>query len=340
MFHAGSHGPALHEALHILSSYHKLHQLVCVERSQDDGLPTPSRLLHSATLVLQAVAKTLRTILLPTSSKLICTHAVISDVNSVLCSTLSRVILLLDAGGADKRTSRNIPKPPDLPSLNSLVAVLASDIVVPLIKAFANLSENMLTDGLLDVRRHLPDHVTRRGLVLERYNVMLGELLTTLREIIVTIRLENQFRLDLLNVIRLSAIAEIERIYTLFGKESADNIHPPSPVCEALYVDPRIRPVTSLGRHDRLLRLGRKDALWYLCAVINDAVVPKTAIYHESATFSAVQSKSEVVLSTLLDRCSVLDSIDPQGGSEKMLKMDTVEKGMVVSVVEKIWLVE
>lgn len=333
MFYVGSHGPELHDVLNIFSSYNKLHQLAYVEQSQEDHLRASGRLLHSATLVLRAVAKTLRTILTP-SSKLICTQAVIADVNAVLCSTLSRVILLLGTGGADKKKSKNTSKPPDLPSLNSLFAVLASDIVVPLIKAFGNLSKAMLPAVFLATKRHLQGSVTQSELEPAHRNATLDGLLTTLKDIGATVSSENRFGLGLLNVIRLSAIAEIDRIYTLSGKEPTDVINPLSPV----YESPRVCPVTSLSRRERLLRLGRKDALWYLCAVINDAILPKNPTRHESVMFAVVQSESEAALSTILGRCSVPESITPYRGQERLLKMDMVEMGMVASVTEKIWL--
>ncbi|EJD04465.1 uncharacterized protein FOMMEDRAFT_155596 [Fomitiporia mediterranea MF3/22] len=333
--------PELSSPLNLYDSYHRLFQLSSSISSKSSH-SMHRQLVLSATSVLQALASSLQTAFDPQGSTKI-TLTFVNGFNTILCSTLSRAMILLSS--LKPNTGKKRPGSAALKvNLDKFFTVLACDIVVPIIKSFSRLSENALLPILSTGRgkRRRGAGSDTSGADGMMCGTTLQGLLAILRDILAFLSAsKHDETLQLLDLMKASLISEIERLFIPDGTTLTIEVSPF--IISAATVsteESKTQLVAKLSRKDRIHLLARKNALWYLCAIAQDVFSTTTATRAKGSTPGPVREKADIILSRLMIRCSGATSPESGLGPRGVGKMSDTERAMIHSVIEKIWLAE
>ncbi|KAL5535053.1 hypothetical protein ACEPAF_3146 [Sanghuangporus sanghuang] len=330
--------PGLSGALSLFNSYSKLFRLSSVLRSRSDPGPPkyPVQLLSSATNVFRELGKALQTALSSDGPGKLSSELVL-DFNVIISSTLSWTASTLnEIESISRKRARRSTLPNE--QLNALFSSLAGTIVIPIIKSFTRLSDADLVLILSSTRQ--PQR-SGEDASTPCMKAILQGFVVSLKGIVATVsKIHSSYAQSLLDIMKLSVIAEIELLWTRQDKmtldtgdsfPSVDATTPPIGSC--------ILPVARLSRRERIQRLSRKNALWYLCVIARDVLSSQVTIpKSEGPSSDIAQEKFDITLSSILVRCT--GSVSTSSGMEarRPFGMSDVEKGMIVSVIENIWL--
>ncbi|KAL5495763.1 DBP3 [Sanghuangporus weigelae] len=330
--------PELSGALSLFNSYSKLFRLSSVLRSQSDPDPSsyPVQLLSSATNVFLELGKALQTALSSDGSEKL-SSGLVDNFNVIISSTLSWTASTLnEIESSSRKGARRYNFPSE--QLNALFSSLTDNIVIPIIKLFTRLSDAALVPILSSTRRPQrlgedPSTPCMKA-ILQGFVVILKGIIASIS------KTHSSYAQSLLDIMKLTVIAEIELLWTRQDGTTLDTGDSfPSVDATTALVDSCMLSVARLSRRERIRRLARKNALWYLCVIARDVLSSQVTISKSEGPSSDVaQEKFDVTLSSILVRCT--GSISTSSGMEarRPFSMSDVEKGMIVSVIENIWL--
>ncbi|KAL5534728.1 hypothetical protein ACEPAG_1192 [Sanghuangporus baumii] len=329
--------PELGGALSLFNSYSKLFRLSSVLRSQSDPGPSnyPVQLLSSATNVFRELGKALQTALTSDGSEKL-SLGLVDNFNVILSSTLSwTASTLIEIESSSRKRARG-----SLPNeqLNTLFSLLAGNIVIPIIKSFTRLSHAALTPILSSTCQPQKSGEDPSNPCVK---AILQGFIVVLKGVIASIcKIHSSYAQNLLDIMKLTVIAEIELLWARQDKTTLDTGDSfLSGDATTPLIDSCMLPVARLSRRERIQRLARKNALWYLCVIARDVLSSQVTIFRSEGPSSDVaQERFDVALSSMLVRCT--GNISTSSGMEarRSFSMSDVEKGMIVSVIENVWL--
>ncbi|KAH8103251.1 hypothetical protein DFH11DRAFT_1655323 [Phellopilus nigrolimitatus] len=336
--------PELNDSVRIFSSYRKL---LCASVTEGSPTNVSVSLISSAIDVVRALGNALLTVV-HSQQKLRDPLDVIKGVNAILLSTLSCVfsaIRLVNEKLSGRPVRPSSRKHDFVPLLDQLFNTLTSDFVAPLIKSINQLSRNFLSSTLHEVqsrrKRHSEVFIDSRSQLDIRPSLLttLGSILSMARDSVVNLR---HLYMGLVNTVMISAVAEISRLWSPAG-------YTPSALTKEQTImaypnKSRRDQLVKLSHQQRMERLARKDTLWYMGAVVREAlfseVLSRTGCSTNctTPTMLIAEEKIEDILSKLLVRCTAAMYPHPEPETRSIREMCEVEKGMVMGIIEKAWL--
>ncbi|KAL5518480.1 hypothetical protein ACEPAH_162 [Sanghuangporus vaninii] len=330
--------PELSGALSLFNSYSKLYRLSSVLRSRSDpGPPSyPVQLLSSSTNVFRELGKAFQTALVSDGPQKL-SSGLVDNFNVIISSTLSWTASTLnEVESSSRKRARRYTLLNE--QLNALFSSLAGSIVIPIIRSFSRLSDADLVLILSSTRQPQtsgedPSSPCMKA-ILQGFVVILKGIIASISKI------HSPYAQSLLDIMKLTVIAEIELLWKRQDKMTLDTGDSfPSVDATTPPIDSCTLPVARLSRRERIQRLSRKNALWYLCVIARDVLSSQVTIpKSEGPSSDIAQEKFDITLSSILVRCT--GSVSTSSGMEarRPLGMSDVEKGMIVSVIENIWL--
>lgn len=319
----------------------------------------------SAIQLLQAVGELLRAILQPHSQTPENASEIVEAIDVILNALLSCVLEAAAETYANSGSSKHF----DSKSLlDAFLGSLTLDILIPLMKAYAHLTRFMFT-SMFQGTKSTGKKASRPGAINSSSQPLsdaLPGLLALLKRVFAKLR-DGSARIlphtgEILDFVAHSAVTEISKlwmidsklIYTLSDGQNegtAITVGRNNGRLEQVD-DPRPDRETRLTRNDRIYRLARKEALWYLTAIAHEAMNPTSGAVREVSPKSTgsselsglAQERITDILSDLLVQCTS-ELYHEEGGAHltqtcenDLLHMDGTERGLIMGLVERAWL--
>lgn len=319
----------------------------------------------SAIQLLQAVGELLRAILQPHSQTPENASEIVEAIDVILDALLSCVLEAAAETYANSGSSKHF----DSKSLlDAFLGSLTLDILIPLMKAYAHLTRFMFT-SMFQGTKSTGKKASRPGAISSSSQPLsdaLPGLLALLKRVFAKLR-DGSARIlphtgEILDFVAHSAVTEISKlwmidsklIYTLSDGQNegtAITVGRNNGRLEQVD-DPRPDRETRLTRNDRIYRLARKEALWYLTAIAHEAMNPTSGAVREVSPKSTgsselsglAQERITDILSGLLVQCTS-ELYHEEGGAHftqtcenDLLHMDGTERGLIMGLVERAWL--
>lgn len=322
-------------------------------------------LSSSATHVLQAVGELLRAILQPHSQTPENASEIIEVIDMILDALLPCVLEVVAESFANSGSSKHFESKS---LLDAFLGSLTLDILIPLMKAYAHITRLMFT-SMFQGTKSTGKKASRPGAISsssQPLSDVLPGLLALLKRVLAKLR-DGSARIlprtgEILDFVAHSAVTEIYKlwmidsklIYTLSDGQNegtAITVGRNNGRLEQVD-DPRPDRETRLTRNDRIYRLARKEALWYLTAIAHEAMNPTSGAVREVSPKSTgsselsglAQERITDILSGLLVQCTS-ELYHEEGGAHltqtcenDLLHMDGTERGLIMGLVERAWL--
>ncbi|THH12138.1 hypothetical protein EW145_g169 [Phellinidium pouzarii] len=332
----------LSDALRLFSSYEKLMLASTIRSSQPDSQALWKPLLSSSVEVLRALGNVLHMVV-HSRSTLKEPLKILRGVDSILHSVMA-CVFSIPAFTEKIKTVNKVPHPCsqkcDLTSaLDIFFGTLALDLVIPIVKSFGRLSQEIYLSALRGTRHQkqishsdgvsgvLPPCLDIRPDLSAMVKGILSTMYSYDGEIIVSS--SGEFS----EAVLLSALAEISRTWNLSV-----------PIDKSADVQFGLQSllVAKPNRSERVHRLVRKDVLWYLCIVVHDCLSIKAPSRIDVVgnptihTTTLIRTRLEDAISELLVHCT--SNLHSEFGTAGTPAMYEVEKGMLMGIVERAYL--
>lgn len=319
----------------------------------------------SAIQLLQAVGELLREILQPHSQTQENASEIVEAIDMILDALLSCVLEAVAESFANSGSSKHFESKS---LLDAFLGSLTLDILIPLMKAYAHLTRLMFT-SMFQGTKSTGKKASRPGAISsssQPLSDVLPGLLALLKRVLAKLR-DGSARIlprtgEILDFVALSAVTEISKLWMIDSKliyTLSDGQNQGTAITvghnnerTGQVDDPRPDRETRLTRSDRIYRLARKEALWYLTAIAHEAMNPTSGPVREVSPKSTgsselsglAQERTTDILSGLLVQCTSELYLEEGGAhftqtcENDLLHMDGTERGLIMGLVERAWL--
>ncbi|KAI5119785.1 hypothetical protein M0805_006583 [Coniferiporia weirii] len=342
--------PKLNESLLLFSSFQKLLQTPMITSSELGSQTPVNRLFHSANQVLQALGNAIRMIVQSQHNFKDPLNA-IRGIDVILRFVLTHVVSIcssLDGARPMNKLRQSRSQEHDLlPLLELFFGTLALDLVIPIVKSFDRLYQEVYLSISYEAKhRRKKSHSNAVAGAYQIHPDIQTTLYALLKGILPTTRLSDGKLAPLYGkfseAIVLSAVAEIARLWTPIATSPSDSSSEQNAVPDNANQHPSMIPA-KLTRRQRVHRLARKDAIWHLCAITRDhlsfIMTNSTSNALKSSgtpSTNVIQGKYDKMLSNILVTCK--DDLHSGLTVRATKDMSKVERGMAMGIIEMAWL--
>ena len=312
-------------SLHLFGSYHKLASISSKQSPTD-----LYKVVESANSVLRSVSKALLLIIEPTDDATTKDPPrIVKDLISILCSVLKFLVSHIPTSS---KKMRRLVQERELEYLSVFFSIITFDIAIPIVKSFHRITKDNYMSLLLQAAQNSKSQLSKDAASI------CFALLQLLKSVLQFSGSQKNHSLshrwaELVETIKMAAVAEISNLWNASGAYYTETDNSGS--------IENTEETRTLSREERILRLVRKDTLWYLCSIVHETLsldLTHRTDPQDSSVNRFVQNKLEQSLSSLLTRYSITSDNESESGARKLNDMGTVEKGMIAAVVEQLWL--